>query len=60
MNMTIASALRWGVAFVGVSLLGVAHPIWKTFQLQDKHRWTMLIRGNNCKENQIVALIVIY
>ena len=24
----ITCALRWGVAFVGITLLGVAHPIW--------------------------------
>ena len=26
--MNIACALRWGVAFVGITLLGVAHPNW--------------------------------
>ena len=29
MNMTIACALGWGVAFIGISLLGVAHPLWE-------------------------------
>ena len=31
--MNIVCALRWGVAFVGITLLGVAHPI------QEKHYW---------------------
>ena len=26
-KVNIACALRWGVAFVGITLLGVAHPI---------------------------------
>ena len=30
-NVNIACALRWGVAFVGITLVGVAHPI------QEKH-----------------------
>ena len=27
-KVNIACALRWGVASVGITLLGVAHPIW--------------------------------
>ena len=27
-KVSIACALRWGVAFVGITLLGMAHPIW--------------------------------
>ena len=27
-KVNIACALRWGVAFVGITLLGVARPIW--------------------------------
>ena len=27
-KVNIACALRWGVAFVGITLLSVAHPIW--------------------------------
>ena len=38
-------------------LLGVAHPIWKTFYVPDKHRWTALIRGRNCEEGRHVALL---
>ena len=26
-KVNIACALRWGVAYVGITLLGVAHPI---------------------------------
>ena len=28
LSVSIAFELRWGVAFVGITLLGVAHPIW--------------------------------
>ena len=27
-KVNIACALRWGVSSVGITLLGVAHPIW--------------------------------
>ena len=27
-KVSIACAFRWGVAFVGITLLGMAHPIW--------------------------------
>ena len=27
-KVKIACALRWGVASVGITLLGMAHPIW--------------------------------
>ena len=27
-KVNIAYALRWGVASVGINLLGLAHPIW--------------------------------
>ena len=29
MNVNIACALRWGVASVGITLLGMAHPKWE-------------------------------
>ena len=38
--------------------MGVPHPIWETFQVSDIHRRTVLIRGRNCEESRIVALIV--
>ena len=28
LSVSIACALRWGVASEGITLLGVAHPIW--------------------------------
>ena len=28
LSVSIACVLRWGVAFIGFTLLGVAHPIW--------------------------------
>ena len=31
----------------------------KIFRVQDKHRWTVLIRGRNYEEGQHVALIFI-
>ena len=27
-KVNIACVLRWGIAFVGITLLSVAHPIW--------------------------------
>ena len=27
-KVNVACALRWGAAFVGITLLGMAHPIW--------------------------------
>ena len=27
-KVNVACALRWGVASVGITLLGMAHPIW--------------------------------
>ena len=28
LSVSTACALRWGVASIGITLLGVAHPIW--------------------------------
>ena len=39
------------------TLLSVAHPIWETFHVQERHRWTTLIRGRNCEERRHVALL---
>ena len=30
-KVNIACALRWGVAFVGITLLGVAYHIWENY-----------------------------
>ena len=59
-NMTIACALRRGVAFVGNILYWARLTFYeKTFQVQGIHRWTTLIQDRNCEESRIVALIVI-
>ena len=55
--MTIACALRWEVASVGIILLGRAHPTWETFQVQEIHRWTVLIRVRKGEENLPMAFI---
>ena len=55
--MTIAFALRWGVAFVGVYSTGHGSPfLGKTFQVQGVHWWMALIRGHNSEESRVVAL----
>ena len=57
-NMTIAYALRWGVASIGNILYWAWLTLYgKTFQVLGEHRWTTLIRGCNCEEDQHVALI---
>ena len=57
-NMTIAYALRWGVALIGNILYWAWLTLYgKTFQVQDVHQWMSLIRGYNCEEGQHVALI---
>ena len=59
--MNIACALRWGVASVGMTLLGMAHPIWDTtFQVRDTHWWTTLIRGYKGEESRLVAFIILF
>ena len=57
--VTIACALRWGVALVGViSLLGFAHPRCGTpFKIHEK---TTLCRGREYKEGRVVALRSIF
>ena len=57
-NMTIACALRWGVAIVGNILYWAWLTLYgKTFQVKGVNRCTALIRGRNCEESRIVALI---
>ena len=57
-NMTIACALRYGVAFVGNILYWAWLTLYgKTFQVQGVHRWKTLFRGHNYEEGQHVALI---
>ena len=38
LHVNITYALRWGVASVGNTLLGVAHPIRETFHVGEIHR----------------------
>ena len=60
-NMTIACALKWGVATVGNILYWEWLTLYgKTFQVQGIHRWTTLIRGRNCKACQLVVLINLF
>ena len=59
-NMTIACALRWGVASVENILYWAWLSLYgKIFKVQGVHRWMVLIRGCNCEESRIVVLIVI-
>ena len=58
--MRIACAFRGVITSVGVSLLGVAHPYGKIFQVQGIHRWTTLIQGREIKESQLVVVIVLF
>ena len=55
-KVNIAGALRWGVASVGITLLGVAHPIWITFQGQEIFQWKVLIRSHESEESRLVVL----
>ena len=60
-KVNIAVALRWGVASLGITLLGVAHLIWeKTFQVRDMRQWTILIQGCKGEESQRVAFIITF
>ena len=53
--MNIACALRWGVASVGITLLGMTHPIQENISDGEIHRWTALIRGCKGEESQLMA-----
>ena len=75
-DMTIACALKWGVASVGVYFTWCGSPcMGKTFKVQDVHRWTTLTRGaiekkaglwlcnHFCKDvwnEQVLACIFLY
>ena len=57
-NMTIACALRWGVALIESILYWAWLTLYgKTFQMNGIHQWMALIRGHNCEEGRRVALI---
>ena len=54
--MTIACALRWEVAYVGITLLGVTHPIRDNISGAGMLRLAALIRGRESEESRFVAL----
>ena len=56
--MTIACALRWGVASIGVYSIGNYSPRHGTpFQVQGVCRETTLTRGCHCEESRVVAFV---
>ena len=59
--MTIACALSWGVAFVGVYSIGNCSPHRGTpFQVQGVCRETALTRGCHCEKSWVVALVLTF
>ena len=59
-QVNITCAFRGVIASVGVSLLGMAHPLWKTFQVQGIHLWKTLIWGREVEESRLVAGVVLF
>ena len=60
-DMTIACALRWGVASVGVYSTGHCSPRRGTaFQVHGVCRETVLTRGRHCEESRVVALVLTF
>ena len=55
-KVNIACALRWGVASVGITLLGMAHPIWDKILGAEMRRWAVLIRSSESEESRLLAL----
>ena len=55
----IACAFRGEIASIGVSLLGMAHPLWENISSVG-YRWTALIRGREVEESRPVASIVLF
>ena len=61
MNVTIAYALRWGVASVGIFSTRRGSPFMrKIFQVQGRHWWMMLIRVRNCTASRHMAFIILF
>ena len=59
--MTIACALRRGVASVGIYSIGHCSPRHETpFQVQEVYKETSLTRGCHCDENWVVALVLTF
>ena len=60
-DMTIACALRWGVASVGVYSIGHCSSRRGTpFQVQGVCSEMALTQGRHCEESRVVALILTF
>ena len=60
-KVNIACALRWRVASVRITLLGMAYHIrGKTFQVKDLFQWMVLIWDRNGEESRRVAFIITF
>ena len=60
-DMTIACALRWGVASVGVYSIGNCLRRRGTpFQVQGVCRETTLTQGHHCEESRVVVLVLTF
>ena len=60
-DMTIACALRWGIASVGIYSTGHCSPRRGTpFQVQGVCRETTLTRDLHCDESRVVALVLTF
>ena len=60
-DMTIACALRWGVAFVEVYYTRHCSPRSGTpFQVQGVCRETVLTRGRHREESRVLALVLTF
>ena len=59
--MTIACALRWGLAYVGFYSIEHCSPCHGTpIQIQGVCRETMLTRGRHCGESWVMALVLTF
>ena len=55
-KVNIACALRWGVAFIGITLQGVTHPIWDNISSAGNASVAVLIQSRESEEIWLVAL----
>ena len=59
--MTIACALRWGLAYVGVYFTKHCSPCHRThIQVQGVCRKAMFTRGRHCEESWVMALVLTF
>ena len=59
--MSIACALRWEIASVGITLLGVAHPVReKHFKCGIYVNGAALIQDHKSVESRLVAFIILF